>query len=306
MITCKISLNCQTGFLTPFQADTVFGHLCWALAHTKGEKALEEFLQPFIDRDPPFIISDGFPDGSPADPTDGYFPKPLSVDLVAETNLLPAEAKEMKKIDLLSRDDFSRAIGGQAFAPRYEELSKQYATPHNRISRMTNTTPAEGGLYSLPEYFVSRVAIYLKVLSKETEGHFVELLRELFEEIARAGYGRKKSIGKGKFSLEGIKEVSLPEVEDANGFVTFSSFCPCETDPTEGYYRTFVKFGRLGDEFTFCGNPFKRPLVMIKTGSVFKTDGRRREFYGRMVREISPAKREVVQYAYSFPVPMRL
>lgn len=78
-----------------------------------------------------------------------------------------------------------------------------------------------------------------------------------------------------------------------------------ETDPTEGLYKTFVKYGKLGEEFTYCGNPFKRPLLMIKTGSVFKTDGRPKEFYGRIIKEgIAPAKPEVIQYAYAFTLPI--
>jgi CRISPR-associated protein Csm4 len=66
-----------------------------------------------------------------------------------------------------------------------------------------------------------------------------------------------------------------------------------------------VKYGKLGGEFTFCGNPFKKPLVMIKTGSVFKTEKLPKEFYGRMIKEIAPAKpKEVVQYGYAFAVPI--
>lgn len=87
--------------------------------------------------------------------------------------------------------------------------------------------------------------------------------------------------------------------------MSLSSFCPDETDPTEGLYKTFVKYGKLGEEFTFCGNPFKKPLLMIKPGSAFKTDGKPKEYYGRMVDKIAPAKEsEVIQYAFAFAVPV--
>jgi len=95
-------------------------------------------------------------------------------------------------------------------------------------------------------------------------------------------------------------------VKDANAFVTLSSFCPREDDPTEGIYKTFVKYGKLGEEFNFCGNPFKKPLLMVKTGSVFKTQGQPKEIYGRIIEKIAPAKAEVVQYAYAFAVPIRI
>ncbi|MGC8811288.1 MAG: hypothetical protein ACP5Q3_13660, partial [bacterium] len=45
--------------------------------------------------------------------------------------------------------------------------------------------------------------------------------------------------------------------------------------------------------------------IKIKAGSVFKTNGEPKEFYGRMISEgISPAKPEVVHYAYAFAVPI--
>ncbi len=139
----------------------------------------------------------------------------------------------------------------------------------------------------------------MKAASDEWKGRVVDLLKE----VAKSGYGRKKSIGKGQFSVEEVSEFCFPEIKDANGFVALSNFCPAESDPTEGLYKTLVKYGKLGEEFTFCGNPFKRPLLMIKAGSVFKTEGKPKEFYGRIVQEgISPAKPEVVHYAYTFAV----
>jgi CRISPR-associated protein Csm4 len=128
----------------------------------------------------------------------------------------------------------------------------------------------------------------------------------LLKELSKTGYGRKKSIGKGQFSVKEIKEFNFSPIQNANGFVTLSNFCPTEDDPTEGLYKTFIKYGKLGEEFTFCGNPFKRPLLMIRTGSVFKIGSQPKEFYGRIVPNIAPAKEsEVVQYAYAFTVPIR-
>lgn len=112
-------------------------------------------------------------------------------------------------------------------------------------------------------------------------------------------------MNKGQFSVGKIEEFKgFEDLKDANGFMTLSSFYPSENDPVEGLYETFVKYSKLGEEFTFCRNPFKRPLVMIKTGSVFKTDGHPKEFYGRMIEEIAPAKPEVVHYGFAFVVPI--
>lgn len=288
MKTYWIKLINHSGTLTPFQADTIFGHLCWVVAHEGGDKSLAEFLEPFKKGKPPFVISDGFPES--------FLPKPLS----AEAILGDADRKEIKKIEWVNLENFNAIRKGEKRKIEKIEPVKHTTTPHSKISRITGTTPEEGGLYSLEEYFVRYISVYLKAISDEWKDKVVELLKEL----SKSGYGSKKSIGKGQFEVEKVEEFNFEEIKTADGFVTLSNFCPKKEDPTEGFYKTFVKYGKLGEEFTFCGNPFKRPLVMIKTGSVFKTDGIPKEFYGRMVEKIAPAKTEVVQYAYAFAVPV--
>jgi len=293
MKTYKINLKIHGSIMTPFHADTIFGHLCWVVAHQEGEKGLQEFLEPFKGNNPPFVISDGFPHD--------LLPKPLSAEFIIDD---PQERKELKKIDFVPLGDFNFLRRGEKCkveVPATPFIS--YVTPHNTINRLTNSTLAEGGVYSLKETFIPNIDIYIKTISEEWKNRVVNLLKDL----SKVGYGRKKSIGKGQFSVGETVEFNFPPTEGANGFVTISNFCPGINDPTEGLYKTFVKYGKLGEEFTFCGNPFKRPLVMIRSGSVFKTEGKPREFYGRLVQEnIAPAKPDVVQYAYAFSVPMVL
>lgn len=294
----KILLHFKTGLLTPLHADTLFGHLCWVIAYQEGDTGLKKFLEPFKNGDPPFVLSDGFPGN--------FLPKPLSVEFNID-NL--DERKELKKTDLLSSDDFFSVLKGKKFRYRPAVTPvKTSLTIHNAISRVSNTTLPDGGLYSLEETFIDptvHITIYIKAKSGEENR-----AEELFKELSNTGYGRKKSIGKGHFTIAGnIEEFKgFDEAEkNANGFITLSNFCPDTNDPTEGLYKTFVKYGKLGEEFTFCGNPFKRPLVMIKTGSVFKTEGPPKDFYGRMIEKIAPAKeKEVVHYGYAFAVPIRL
>ncbi len=47
---------------TPWQSDTLFGHFVWLVAMQEGKAAVQKFLEPFLDREPPFILSDGFPE----------------------------------------------------------------------------------------------------------------------------------------------------------------------------------------------------------------------------------------------------
>lgn len=291
MRTYKINLKIHGNIMTPFQSDTIFGHLCWVVAHQEGERALEDFLEPFKRGSPPFILSDGFPAQ--------WFPRPMSAEFLA---LDYENKKELKKIEFIDFDAFNSIRFGRRCKVSASDIPISVVSlPHNTINRLTNTTLSEGGVYNLKEYVIQDVTIYCKVVSEDWK----ERVLKIFKDLSNTGYGRKKSIGKGQFSIREVHNFDFPEVKEANGFVTLSNFCPAENDPTEGLYKTFVKYGKLGEEFTFCGNPFKRPLLMIKAGSVFKTGGNPKEFYGRTVQDrISPAKPEVVQYAYAFAVPI--
>jgi len=291
MKTYRIKLSLNSGFLTPFHADTLFGHLCWVIAYLEEEKELEKFLKPFKEGNPPFLISDGFPEN--------FLPRPFSAEFNVED---PEMRKEIKKRNFVSLAEFNHIREDKSL----EELETiepsiyEVTTTHNSINRLTYTTFTEGGLYDLEEIIVSYVSIYLKVVSESWK----ERVTELIEKLSNFGYGRKKSIGKGQFCLKEVEEFEFPEVKNPNGFVTLSNFCPSKNNPTEGLYKVFVKYGKLGEVFTYCGNPFKRPLVMIKTGSVFKTEGKPKHFYGRIVENIAPAAPNVIQYAYAFAVPI--
>ena len=69
MKTYRLSLAPRSAFITPVQADTVFGSFCWAVRYIDGEDQLDRFLQRYLSDDPPVIFSDGMP-GS-------YLPKPI-------------------------------------------------------------------------------------------------------------------------------------------------------------------------------------------------------------------------------------
>ena len=251
---------------------------------------VREFLTPFNKNNPPFIISDGFPSH--------FLPKPLSAEFQLDD---PKMRKEVKKVEFVSIKEFnlfSKGIGSKPLVP-----SKQFTahlTMHNTINRLTNSTVG-GGVFGIREVFIPEISFLIKTTSVEWKNRLVEMLQVL----AKSGYGKKKSVGRGHFKLDEVKEFKFDPINSPDGFVSLSNFCPAEDDPSEGLYKTFVKYGKLGEEFTFCGNPFKKPLVMMKAGSVFRTGGTPKEYYGRMIQEgIAPAKPEVVQYAYAFAVPI--
>src|SRR4030042_5212007 len=95
MKTYEIKLHNVSNTLTLFQSDTLFGHLCWAVANSEGGSELKKFIAPFINNEPPFVISDGFPSN--------VFPKPLSAEFLIED---PLVRKELKKVDFVDLEKF--------------------------------------------------------------------------------------------------------------------------------------------------------------------------------------------------------
>jgi CRISPR-associated protein Csm4 len=135
---------------------------------------------------------------------------------------------------------------------------------------------------------------------------FVDEARTLFEHLALEGYGKRRSAGYGAVrSLEVEEFGGFDPPVDATGFVSLSSFVPGPGDPVDGFWQVSVKYGRLGEEYAYGPNPFKRPLLMLAAGSAF-FDSPVRRFYGTLVEGVSPAHPEVVHYGYALPVAAKL
>lgn len=306
MRTYRIDLAVPSGFITPWQSDTLFGHLCWA-AERQGVftnfQGAAGLINLFRGNDLPFVISDGFPAGLlPAPVTlKGRYLAQSSDELDSSRYAL---LKKAKKREYLTISQFQAFLRGET--PDLLTDSKGFVlatTLHNKISRFTNTTGDAGSMFERDEIFApeGKVQVYAKV-----RGGFEEDLRHLFDLVAHSGFGAKKSSGKGACSVESFELFDgFGAVAKTNGFVTLSHYVPAQCDPTDGSYKTMVKYGKLGEEKTFCGNPFKKPLIMLKPGAVFKAADVK-PYYGRLVENIAYADHEVVQYGFAFAVSLML
>ena len=309
MRTYRIDLAVPSGFISPWRADTLFGHLCWVAERYvdfKNFKGAAELITLFSSDNLPFILSDGFPAGLlPAPLTLKNLYQPELEEKINKTSY--SKIKLAKKREYLSLSQFQSFQRGEV--PDLLEEGQGFisaATLHNQISRFTNTTGEQGSLFGLNECFApcGQVQIYAKVLNG-----FEDDLQHLFEHFVEGGYGSKKSTGKGACSLTGFAPCNDLDMNDrqgvVNGFITLSHFVPAQGDPFGGAYKTMVKYGKLGEEKTFCGNPFKKPLIMLKPGAVFRTQSMK-SWYGMLIKNIAYADKDVVEYAYAFPVPAKL
>jgi CRISPR-associated protein Csm4 len=310
MQTYRATFHLASPSLTPWQADTLFGHLCWALAYREGASAVQDLLARCQAGAPPLVLSDGFP----AD----RFPRPLlppqplpQVGTLSEQIAMARRGKAARDSNWLTGEQFARVLQGQPLEQSDDSSEpslgdKPFSTLHNQINRATGTTtgPDEesGNLFAVEgEAALTRV-VYVYV-AEEVGFDW----QALFAEMAQTGFGKRKSVGYGSirdWSLETFEGFGEPE--DANGFVSVSAFIPAANDPTDGQWRTDVKYGKLGEAYAIGPNPFKRPLVRLLAGAVFRTPGRPRPFYGRLVGNVAPGISEVAQYGFALAVPIRL
>ena len=303
MIWLRIRLAMKSPVATPWQADTIWGHLAWGLRYTRGEAALNPFLKRYRDGQPPLLVSDGFPGD--------LLPRPLAPGRQPDTTKPLAEqveafgaARQRRRPAYVTADSFSAYLRGEEPAGTAEPPTGWgwRSVLKNQVSRTVATAGAEGGtLYSMDELWWPEVRIYALV----DEG-FVDETRTLFEHLAVEGYGKRRSAGYGAVhSLDVAQFSGFDSPADANGFVSLSSFVPGADDPTNGFWQVSVKYGRLGEEYAYGPNPFKRPLLMLAAGSAFY-DSPVRPFYGTLVEGVSPAHPEVVHYGFALPVGAKL
>jgi len=297
----RVRLKVESWLASAWQADTIWGHLAWGLRYTEGERALSKFIESYEEGTPTLLLSNGFPGD--------LLPRPFLPELEVDRNLSLdqqrqkfREHKKAKGIRWLTEEEFTKGPMGEQFIPSDKpDTEERLVTLKNQINRLTGTTGARGQLFNFTQYRWKSVTIYLKVADS-----FVTKAKELFQYLAQSGYGKRKAVGYGQIKLEAFEPFSgFPTPADANGFVSFSNFVPSARDPVSGYWNILVKYGKLGEELAVAGNPFKKPLVMFVAGSCFY-DLPSREYYGRLVRGLSPAYDGVVQYGLALPVPMKL
>lgn len=303
MRTYLIQLSVPSGFISPWQSDTLYGHLCWIAERSEAFRSFRGaagFIDLFRHGPPPLVISDGFPGEmlpSPVDLRERFLPA-SEVKLDRQGY---AELKQLKKAAWLTRDQFTAYQRGVPFSyqpPEGKPLVHQ-PTLHNQIGRLNNTTSDGGGLFELDEHFVTDgiVSIYARI-----DDNLVEDVRLLFEHLAYSGFGAKKTSGKGAFKVMDFAPFSGFDLEGTpDAFVTLSHCVPAENDPTDGAYRVRVKYGKLGEEKTYCGNPFKKPLAMLKPGAVFRCQTPTL-WCGRLVENIAYTDPTVVQFGFGFAV----
>lgn len=269
-----------SSYMTPWQSDTIYGHLFWAILYNYGEEELKQVLDEFKKNRPQFIVSDGFiGDKLPLIEKDyvssdiiEFFSQKYKKSLFE----IAREVKKIKSIENISLEEFNRLrknnysnidwIEENLFLKRKEDIDiVNFEKIYNRINRISNTVE-ENGLFSLEENFVNKeIYIYIKL----REGYSPDKFFNLLKYIEQAGYGKKTSIGKGAIktiSFERFKGFENKEIK-GNGFITLSNYIPKEYDYSSVIKSLpLIKRGKVHNTDV----PFKKPFSCFRAGSIFK------------------------------------
>ncbi len=299
----RIKIKPCSLFRSPFHSDTLWGSLALLVSYGAMNIKIGDFINLFRSDEPPFILSDGFPGD--------FLPVPVIYKMkkIKKDDGSEIEYKKLKKLSLVSFDDFKKIInGGDITIENYDKIKDfcKNQRIRNTINRLTEGTMEEGGLYRIREQYLPEGIEYISVYAL-VKDEWIEKLIYLFWLLGKYGYGADTTSGYGFFDVEEKYEnltVELIEaLEKPNSVVHLSHYVPKKEDPFDGFYEIEIKFGRLGGHYAQMGYPFKKPIAYIKPGSVFKTD-KPEYFYGRILNNICKYP-EVVQFGYSIAIPAK-
>lgn len=312
MQTFKLMLRPESAFGTPLAGDTLFGHLCWALRWRLGETGLTTLLDGYTAGRPFAVLSDALP----AD----LLPRPSLPGARLQRTLDPASRKADKRLAWLPAEQAALPLTDWLYSacelPEHQTTRTEVRT-QNTIHRLTGTTGTGPFAPRQVERTAHAPASQLTVYAVlDTERLAPETFAQVLADIGLNGYGRDASTGLGKFTLVGLSAPhAWPIPPQARHALTLAPCAPVPDllDAADCFYQPLTRFGRHGSLHALGGQPFKRPLLLLRTGAVLalrEVTGGPPAFHGRglggVAEPISAAEPATVHQGYAPLLPLAL
>ena len=305
----RIRLKPKTAWMTPWQADTIGGVLATLYARAaKAGEAEAELIEPWRTGQPNLILSDAFPGDL----------LPAPANLSAFPGIREQDRKKIRTAAWLTPEEFAsvqRGILPPLFDAERQPPYKESVRLRNSVDRAVNSTGESGRLYEAAGQALAH-SDTLTIYARVAEGRMA-WAAGLFALLAENGFGADVGVGAGEVEIAGPPEVvgDLEPPEAMGGWISLSTFQPAVADPTEGYWRSFVKYGKLGPDFALA-SVFKRPQWMLRAGACFRHAGDLRDWYGHWIgadqllpdklrKEAETAGVRLGQPAYAVALPFR-
>lgn len=288
MTVYRYRLIPKSSIATPLRSDTLCGHLLCAARELDGDTVLGEILERFRADEPPFILSSAFPSGC--------FPMPILPSLTRNDTRELAEAlpqfkgslfhflerlKKFRKQKWVPVASWQRLRTDLSFKTLFLDYSQDKAgfqneqkvndnktekVPeiHSSINRNTGRV-LEGGLYTTETTFY-RQRHYLDLYAETNEPDTME---RYLSHVADTGFGKDRALGKGFFKWERDDTFAPGDLfGKGDHSMNLSVFSAKDLSSVSGTYEVFTKYGKVWNGFGE-NNPFKRPFLAFKEGSVF-------------------------------------
>ncbi|MCF6155456.1 MAG: type III-A CRISPR-associated RAMP protein Csm4 [Candidatus Brocadia sp.] len=339
----QIKLTPSSSFSSLPSSDTLFGAICWGIRRiyqdSSDKNSLVDILHEF-QLNPKFVISSTFPYIEEANTAIPFYPRPIlecisasNINKMAQTKkeivCIISRYKEFKKAEYVSASLFMKILNGtsegelfkifynggikltgkllmddEEYKTIFEKLnpgSKSMAVQKNSTDRLTMSTGGEGQTFYQQEYFTSP-AFKLHFLMKTNE---IDFFRPVFRYLKDKGIGGNRSVGKGRFKIDILNEVSIGD-DNSRKFFTLSRYIPdvkqINLESPAMFYEIFPYRSKVDSEAEFKGKDvWKSKVMYLKEGSCFEAN-EKREFYGRIpvVKEIN--RQKIYQNGLAFPV----
>ena len=292
----KVAITPTSDFATTLRGDTLFGQMCWAIFYKFGKEKLEKLLEGYREGKEPFlIVSDAF--------AKGYLPKPKMPSRFLD------EKSEDKKINRkkvwLTLDELTSGVYSKARQDKEVNSSdKSSVNIHNALNYKTFHTGDGFDPHGLTVTHLGDKDIYF--LLDECQLSFDEF-KEVLKLVSEMGYGKKTTIGKGRFEYD---EDDIEPIELDNSsktFMTLSPFSPKAIEAKNIYYDPFTRFGKFGASRAYK-NAFKKPILLADVSSVIEfNELQEHQYLGRAISGLSdiPEYSDTVHQGYSIVVPLK-
>jgi len=272
-------------------SDSLFAALVARLARTEGAQAVANFCRPFVDHDPPFVVSSTYPFAGRVK----FFPVPMRA---RSGDVQGLEAKKLKRVRFVSEGIFRSMLKGESLASLYDEkrtlqkgsllvggadqagLPAELNIPGAKVwdmeqrPRVTlDRARSTSNLFHIGQvYFSQGCGLWFAVHWLKEDPDLKNQFKGMLHELAAAGLGAERSVGLGIAKVQEAGTLDLPDPQE--GWVTLSRYLPKEDEaPALGSAGSSYSIRPVGGWLDSPTNMGQRriPVNLIEEGSVIGT-----------------------------------
>jgi len=292
----RVTIIPTSNFATTLKGDTLFGQICWAIFYKFGKEKLAKLLDDYKEDKKPFlVVSDAFPKG--------YLPKPKMPSRFLDEK---SEDKKLnrKKLWLTLDELMSEAYSKARRDKEVNGSDKSSVNIHNALNYKTFHTGDGFDPHGLTVTHLGEKDIYFLVDKNQLS---LDEFKEAFKLLSEMGYGKKATIGKGRFEYDENK-IELIEIDNhSNSFMSLSPFSPKGLEVKNIYYEPFTRFGKFGATRAYK-NAFKKPILLADVASVIEfKESKSCKYLGRAISGLSDISeyKDTVHQGYSIVLPLK-